>query len=156
MCGWYMSCMCGYWPPMCADYEYYPVPSSIIWPFSDSMACPAAIACFCSYTITHSSVRNQLQKPSFFTLRIVSFYFKRGGLTFIFWRRLRLAAAALFCFSTDMGSGCMSIVHIGVSNSQYSRNRRDVDLLTGMTRAAKVLPRTTLLSYMMFCGATLL
>lgn len=29
-------------------------------------------------------------------------------------------------------------------------------LLTGMTRAAKVLPRTTLRSYMMFCGATLL
>ena len=31
-----------------------------------------------------------------------------------------------------------------------------INLLTGMTRAAKVFPLTTLLSYMMFWGATLL
>lgn len=37
-----------------------------------------------------------------------------------------------------------------------SRSRVQIDLLTGMTRAAKVFPRTTLLSYMMFWGATLL
>jgi len=50
-------------------------------------------------------------------------------LTFIFYSLLRRYMAAFFYFSTLMGSGCM---------------------LTGMTSAAKVLPRTTRRSYMIF------
>ena len=79
----------------------------------------------------HSTIHLLLHSLVLFLFLSVNNGYNKSAerLTFIFYSLLRRYMAAFFYFSTLMGSGCM---------------------LTGMTSAAKVLPRTTRRSYMIF------
>merc|ERR1712195_239539 len=72
--------------------------------------------------------------PSVSTLHLLHLHILLVFLHLLLSKLIFLSSSSIFCFSTSAGSGYM---------------------LTGITKAAKVLPLTTLLSYIKFYGATL-